>query len=391
MAGPREQAAQEKARQPAAERLAETLIGRIKRGEYAGGEWLPTERELAAEFRADRSTIRTAFSALAQKDLIVREPGRRSRVTSRAEGTSSPGAGAMPQLRTLAVLSPQTPHYHASPAIQCGALYVLRQRESPYHLIVLDNDAKTRTETFRRERQALEAIRNGGMEGAIIWHQGAPETVGDLQALQQTGLPLVMVDRYCPEFASDFVGIDNVEAAKEAVNYLLDLGHTRIGHLTMRGDGLTVHGREQGYREALMARGIVPAPHWIFRMSDPTRLQPPVTAAADHFFSLPEPPTAVFAMNDLLAHSFLDECLARNVRVPEQISVMGFDDVDEHAPRLSPLTTVHQPFERMGQKAMELLLERLDAPAQTPIVLHHVLLPTRLVLRSSCLPLSETR
>ncbi len=382
---------QDKTRQPAAERMAETLVGRIKRGEYAGGEWLPTERELAAEFRADRSTIRAAFSALAQQNLIVREPGRRSRVALRAAGASFSGAEATPRLRTLAVLSPQTPHYHASPAIQCGALHVLRQRESPYHLIVLDNDAETRAETFRRERQALEAIRNGGMEGAIIWHQGAPETVSDVQALEQTGLPLVMVDRYCPEFASDFVGIDNVEAAKEAVNYLLDLGHTRIGHLTMRGDGLTVRGREQGYREALMARGIAPMPHWVFRMSDPTQLQPPVTAAADHFFSLPEPLTAIFAMNDLLAHSFLAECLARNIRVPEQISVMGFDDVDEYAPRLSPLTTVHQPFERMGQKAMELLLERLEALAPTPLVLHHVLLPTRLVIRSSCLPLTKTR
>ena len=371
---------QDRTRVSAAERLADTLINRIERGEYAEGEWLPTERELAAEFKADRSTIRTAFSALAQKNLIVRQPGRRSRVGVRAESESPIS------LQTLAVLSPQTPHYHASPAIQRGALDALRQTEAPYHLIVLDNGAETRAETFRRERQALETIRSRGIEGVVIWHQGGDETLDDVHRLQQTGLPIVMVDRTSPELACDFVGIDNAEAAREAVTYLLNLGHRRIGHLTMEGPSATIRERERGYREAMLSHGIRPAEEWVYRMSHPVSLQPPVSVAADHFLSLAEPPTAIFAMNDLLAHTFLTELQARNVRVPEQISIMGFDDVDEFAPRESPLTTVHQPFERMGRKAMELLLKRLSGPPNALPVFHHVLLPTHLVIRSSCLP-----
>ena len=377
-------------RLPAADRLAATLLERIERGQYSPGEWLPTERELAAEFRADRSTIRAALSSLAERQLIVRETGRRPRVADRSDET---GDGEDNQetgvsLQTLAVLSPQTPHYPASPAIQRGALQVLIYKEAPYRLVVFDNCADTRAETVRRERQALQAIQNEGINGVVVWHQGSVHTLPDLRRLQASGIPMVLVDRRDPAFASDFVGIDNAAAAREAVIYLLDLGHRRIMHLTMDDPTMTVAEREQGYREAMVSRGIRPEPDWYVRMSNQTYLQPPVTTAVDHFLAMPEPPTAIFAMNDLLAHELMSELQRRGCHVPDQISVMGFDDMDRYAPRPSPLTTVHQPFEQMGEKAIELLLNRLSAPANLSNVYSHVLLPTRLVIRSSCRPLS---
>ena len=226
----------------------------------------------------------------------------------------------------------------------------------------------------------------GGIRGVILWHQGNTETLADVRRLQETGIPLVLVDRNSPALPGDFVGIDNADAADEAVRYLLEMGHRRIAHLTMEDDTVTVQERERGYREALSRYGIQPAPEWVVRMSHRESLQPPVTAAADHFLALPKPPTAVFAMNDLLAHAFLSELQERGVRVPEQMSVLGFDDVDRDGPRPSPLTTVHQPFEQMGRKAMELLSKRLAVPGEVPAAFQHILLPTRLVMRSSCAP-----
>jgi DNA-binding LacI/PurR family transcriptional regulator/DNA-binding transcriptional regulator YhcF (GntR family) len=372
-------------RVPAAERLAATLFERIEQGQYAPGEWLPTERELAAEFRADRSTIRTALSSLAERRLIVREPGCRPRVTARPDsGLGSPeNRDPRVALQTLAVLSPQTPHYPASPAIQRGALNVLTQREAPYRLVVFDNSADTRSETVRRERQALEAIGNEGISGVVLWHQGNKETLPDVRRIQDAGIPVVLVDRRDPSLECDFVGIDNVDAAREAVIHLLDMGHRRIGHLTMDDSTSTVREREQGYLEALQARGVRPQPELTCRMSHHLHLQPPVTAAAEHFLSLVEPPTAVFVMNDLLAHALMFELQARGCSVPDQISVMGFDDMDRHSPRPSPLSTVHQPFEQMGQKAIELLLSRLAAAPGEHTAYRHVLLPTKLVIRAS--------
>ncbi|BDI31191.1 LacI family transcriptional regulator [Capsulimonas corticalis] len=376
-------------RLPAAERLAAALLGRIERGEYAPGEWLPTERELAAEFRADRSTIRSALSSLAAKDLIVRETGRRPRVSLRPadEAGDQNSREAKVALQTLAVLSPQTPHYPASPSIQRGVLQVLINKEAPYRLIVFDNNAETRAETIRRERRALESIRNEGISGVIVWHQGNLHTLPDLRLLQEAGIPMVLVDRCDPSFACDFVGIDNSAAAREAVTHLLDLGHQRVMHLTMDDPTITVRDREQGYRDAMMSHGIRPEPDWTYRMSNAVHLQPPVTSAADHFLGLAERPTAVFVLNDLIAHEFMTELQARGVRVPEDISIMGFDDMDRHSLRPSPLTTVHQPFEQMGEKAVDLLLTRLAQPAGAPVAHRHILLPTRLVIRTSCIPL----
>jgi len=373
-------------RLPAADRLAHTLSTRIENGEYRPGEWLPTERELALEFRADRSTIRTALSTLADKQLIVRKPGHRSRVSLRSDSEGSDPQAVISSVQSIAVLSPQTPHYPASPAIQRGALQILINREAPYHLIVFDNGADTRSETVRRERQALESIKKDGIKGVVLWHQGSVHTLPDIRSIQDAGIPIVLVDRRDPTLACDFVGIDNVAGAREAVSYLLDLGHQRIMHLTMEDPTITVRDREQGYRDALMSRGIRPGPDWVCRMSNLTELQPSTSSAADHFLSMANPPTAIFVMNDLLAHAIMSELQARGCRIPEDISIMGFDDMDRHSLRPSPLTTVHQPFEQMGEKAVELLLQRLSNTDGVPQALQHVLLATRLVIRTSCRP-----
>jgi len=366
---------------PASDRLAAAILERIERGDYPAGTWLPTERELAAEFRADRSTIRTALSTLADRHLIVREQGRRPRVGDRQNVARPPVS-----LQTIAILSPQTPHYLASPAIQQGSLNILTQREAPYRLIVFDNGGATREETILRESQALQGVREGGIRGIVLWHQGNVDTIPDIRRVQEAGIPVVLVDRRDPTLACDFVGIDNVQAAREAVGYLLDLGHRRIAHLTMEGTTSTVNDREQGYREALLLRGIQPQEELIVRMSIREGLQPRVTSAVEHLVALAEPVTAVFVMNDLLAHSLMTELQACNISVPDQISVLGFDDMDRNSPRPSPLTSVFQPFERMGQKATELLLNRLDQSDGGPSTHWQVLLPTHLTIRSSCRP-----
>jgi DNA-binding LacI/PurR family transcriptional regulator len=375
-------------RLPASERLATALLERIERGDYPPGTWLPTERELAAEFHADRSTIRTALSSLADRQLIVRETGRRPRVAWVERGPSV-DTGGMTRSQTIAVLSPQTPHYPAAPAIQRGALHVLNAKEAPYRLLVFDNHAQTVSETVRRERQALSAIVDEGVSGVVLWHQGNVDTVPDICRVQHAGIPIVLVDRRYPTLDCDFVGIDNVEAAREAVTYLLDLGHHRIGHLTVDDPTSTVADREQGFREAMQSRGISDEQQLIYRMPMVNRLQPSVTEAVDYFLSMSNPPSAVFVMNDPLAHALMAEFQARGVSVPDQISVMGFDDMDRGSPRPSPLSTVHQPFELMGQRAVELLLSRLVEPARAHPAYRHVLLPTRLILRSSCRPYSR--
>jgi len=281
-------------------------------------------------------------------------------------------------------MCPQTPDYPAFPAIQRSVLQVLSDTEAPYNLKIFDNWAYTFAGTVRRERQALDSIRTEGIRGLILWHQGSINTLLSLQRLREAGVPLVLLDRRNPALASDFVGIDNIAAAREATRYLLSLGHRRIMLLTMEGPTMTIRGREQGYRDALMEWGIRPNPDWIYRLPSPVDMLPPATLAADYFLSQPELPTAIFAINDHLANALMSELQSRGYDIPGQISIMGFDDMDRHGMHPSPLTTVHQPFELMGKKAIELMLSGLAEPKGAKHQVQQVILPTRLVIRTSC-------
>lgn len=373
-------------RVPASHRIARLLQEKIERQEYRQGEWLPTERELASEFGADRGTVRAALSHLAEMRLIERQPGRRPWVTVRSgEAVVQDGlATSATTVQTIAAIIPQPPNYPALSLIQRGILRVLRKSDPPYRLIVFDNQGDVWSQSVALERHALEAIECDGIAGAILWQIGRQETLPEIARLQQKGVPLVLLDRFPEGVVCDFVGVDNRAAAGDAVRYLLQLGHRRIAHLTSVEALSTGQERVEGYEEALRSWGIEPSADLIYRLPYRDDLSPDMRPAVDHFLSLSEPPTAVFAMNDVLAHTFITEVESRGLRVPDDFSVIGFDDHDRHSLQPAILTTMHQPFERMGQRAAELLLQRLASPRISNVPYQHVLLPVPLVARSSC-------
>jgi DNA-binding LacI/PurR family transcriptional regulator len=372
------------ARVPAALRIAGQLQGKIESQVYRPGEWLPTERELAVEFSSDRATIRSAIAHLAELGLIEREPGRRPRVVMHDDLAVVPKdpRPASTGLRTIAAIIPQPRNYPALGLIQRGILRVLRRRQADYRLVVFDNQGDVWSQSVEMEQQALAAVENDGSAGAILWPIGGEETQGSIARLQALGVPLVLLDRYPEGFSCDFVGIDNRAAGHDATNYLLDLGHRRIAHLTSSSAVMTGRERLEGYREALASHGI--SEEVIYRVPDHDDLYPDVSPVIQHILTLPDPPTALFAMKDILAHAFIRAATAAGLRVPEDISVIGFDDHDRHSLQPPFLTTVHQPFEQMGERAADLLLRRLAGPSTAPWPLQHVLVPTPLVIRSSC-------
>ncbi len=372
------------------------LKERIECGVYAPGAWLPAERALAEEFRLDRSAVRRALCRLEDAGLIVREPGHRPWV--RGGPAVSPGTRRPPSAgqtgrprparperaapRSIVAILPQHPQYPASLAILHGINAALRSAESPLRLQVWDTHGGGDQRETRLELEALASVARERLAGAVLWHLGGPETVPPLRALEKRGIPVVFVDRFPPEMSCDFVGGDNQAGVETALDYLRDLGHTRIAHLTTDEQSTAVLQRRDAYTDALTLAGTPPDPDLIFAVSHTDTAC--VAPACDHFFGLADPPTAVLAMNDPLAYRFIAECGKRGVRVPEDISVVGFDDLEQHSPRPSLLTTLHQPFDKMGRRAAELLLSRLSAPDPAPPVRRHILLPTPLIARATC-------
>jgi beta-xylosidase len=191
------------------------------------------------------------------------------------------------------------------------------------------------------------------------------------------GAPVVAVDPHTGGEDVPTVDSDNRRGAEQATEHLLELGHRRIGFLAGRADLESARLREEGFRAAIAAAGLPLEPALVLAGD----YDEAVSAAAAHrLLTLPEPPTAIFAANDLSAIATIDTALTLGIRVPADLSVVGFDNVPESTMTRPMLTTVEQPIQLMGQRAIELLVQILDGVDPEP---SRVRLPTRLVVRDS--------
>ncbi|MDK3254961.1 LacI family DNA-binding transcriptional regulator [Blastococcus capsensis] len=219
------------------------------------------------------------------------------------------------------------------------------------------------------ERRSLTRLMGSLVDGAVL----VTPTVTDVQA----DGPVVAVDPHTGPSRLPSVAADNLQGARLGVTHLLELGHTRIGMITGRSDLLSAQQREQGYREALVAAGLR-VDETLMRSGG---FEPePAREAARDLLSRPEPPTAVFAANDLSALMTLEVATELGLDVPRQLSVVGFDNIPESALADPPLTTVQQPIRRMGQEATTMLLALISGEEVADV---HVTLATSLVLRAS--------
>ena len=179
------------------------------------------------------------------------------------------------------------------------------------------------------------------------------------------------------------VDSDNLKGAVEATEHLIELGHRRIGFLAGRPDLESARLRERGYRDALEAAGIPFDPDLVrvggYRADT-------ATDAARELLQRDERPTAIFAANDTSAIETMIVARALGLVVPDDLSVVGFDNVPESALSEPPLTTVDQSIQRMGFEAVRMLLDLIEDPAREP---EQVVLPTRLVVRGSSRRLGE--
>jgi LacI family transcriptional regulator len=219
------------------------------------------------------------------------------------------------------------------------------------------------------ERRYLSRVMGTLVDGAVL----VTPTVTDVQ---YDG-PVVAVDPHTGRSSLPTVASDNLQGAHLAVDHLLGLGHRRIGMVTGRPDLVSAQLRERGYREAHAAAG-VPVDEQLLRLgafeSDRGR------GAARELLLLAEPPTAIFAANDLTALAVFDVAAELGVDVPRQLSVVGFDNIPESAMAHPPLTTVQQPIRQMGHDAITMLVSLI---AGEEIADTHVTLETTLVRRRS--------
>src|SRR5581483_2478237 len=236
-----------------------------------------------------------------------------------------------------------------------------------------------------REVSLVDRLIHGLTDGALLVLP--EESSEELEGLLDQGNRFVVVDPRSPlPERIPSVSAAHASGAGQAMQHLLELGHGRIAAITGPRGWVATEDRRRGYHAALASAGILPAPELEVESAN-WEIAGGIDAAAQ-LLSLPDPPTAVFAFNDNLAIGASRAARAHGLSVPEDLSVVGFDDVEQATVITPELTTVRQPLEEMGRMAVTLLTRLLERQRFETL---HVELATRLVVRDSTAPPRSSR
>jgi LacI family transcriptional regulator len=256
---------------------------------------------------------------------------------------------------------------------------IIRGIDAELSLTDLDLILYTTHRTASKESSYVANLATGMVDGLLLV---LPRNPADfIDNLTQRQFPFVLIDhqgagRDCPA-----VGATNWQGAYNATEYLIKIGHERIGFITGSMDlGCSVD-RLDGYRSALRTYHIPEPPELVY---EGDFFQQDGYTGASVLLDFPEPPTAIFASNDVMAMGVMDAVHTRGLRVPQDVSIVGFDDIPQASLMHPSLTTVNQPLEKMGRVATQMLLNLLKNPEKKA---DRIELPTQLVVRDSCNPL----
>lgn len=244
-------------------------------------------------------------------------------------------------------------------------------RRSRHSLLIASSE-----EDLKQERELLDSLCALNVRGLIVAPASA---VGNdhLIRIAEEGMPLVLIDRAVTGVPCDAISVDNDNGAYEAVSYLIGNGHQRIGVIHDDSRIVTAQERLAGYRRALTDSGIAVEPR-LMAVSQST-----VEHAIDatiRLFSQPNRPTALFTLDSLMTTGALLALRSMGLSVPQDISLVGFDDFDLATFTDPQITVVSQPVAQIGPLAVRMMLDRIAGEDGPP---RHTRFPTRLIVRGS--------
>lgn len=213
---------------------------------------------------------------------------------------------------------------------------------------------------------AFESLANHSVDGIIVATRSNEGGDKYLRGIVESHVPVVVIGRDFQHENVDFVSPDNLKGGFEATRHLIDLGHKRIGFIGANLKGGSSLKRLQGYLKALEQHNIEIDERFVTGRNEDVSEVPGYSTEEVGFegmkrlLSLPNPPTAVFARNDFTAMGAMSAIKEAGLRIPEDIAIVGFDDISLAMRTSPPLTTVRQPMRLEGQIAAEMLLQRIE-------------------------------
>lgn len=356
---------------PKYRQILDTLVESITSGRLRPGQKLPSEAMMVKKYGASRITVGRAMRELQQRGLIERVAGSGSYVRGNLAAAGAPLVFGLliPDLGETEIFEPICQGIATAP-------------EAGEHALLWGH---TDVAASSKAEQALQLCRqyvtravSGVFFAPLEFEPDArPVNRKILAQLAAAKIPVVLLDRRpsdAPERnRPDLVGINNRQAGYIATEHLINLGCRRIGFLAYHGSAATINARFAGYREALAAHDLA-AEGGALSLKEDTTPRPDYSDGARDL-------EAYVCLNDRIAGQLMRVFLSRNVRVPEDIRIVGIDDVSYAGLLPVPLTTVHQPCRAIGAIALSTMIERIEKPHMPA---RDVLVDGELVVRNSC-------
>jgi DNA-binding LacI/PurR family transcriptional regulator len=351
-------------------RVFDHLLADIQSGQLKPGDRLPSEAELGRIFDASRITVAKAVLDLQRMGLVTRRPGAGTHVQGQ-----HPVAG-----HTFGLLIPELGLTEIFEPICRG---MMRTSFARPDALLWGNASTSTREAAKEAEQMVHSFivqKVAGVFFAPLELDGDKDSINRriARSLDRAQIPVVLLDRcylpYPERSAHDLVGVDNRRAGYIAAAHLLGLGVRRLVFLGEEHSANTVDARITGFHEALRNFSVTSERDPVFHGSpeDESFVRDLIETAR---------PEAIVCANDLTAARLMQTLLKFGLRIPEDIRIVGMDDVKYASLLPVPLTTIHQDCAGIGAVAMATMLERLEHP-ELPI--RDVLVPVRLVVRRSC-------
>lgn len=328
------------------------------------------QKELARDLKISRTSISRALNDLPGvsaelKAEIITEAKKKGYVHNNIARSLAVGKTNM-----LGLIIPCVTHSFFS-EITRSIESVAKKRG--YHVVLFHTD-----ESYEQEKEGINLLRQLRVGGFIIAPAFDQKDISIYKDLKNNKIPFVLIDRYLKSFECNYVVTDSAVGAREIVTHLIKLGHKKIGHISGPLQASFAQDVLAGYRQVLNENNIPFREEWVktggFENEDGYRCM-------KEFLEMEDKPAAIFAVNDPVAIGAFHAIKEAGLKVPDDIALVGFSDIESASLLEVPLTTVKEPTEDIGKIATEILIDEIEEGIKEA---RGVMLKPKLVVRESC-------
>lgn len=337
----------------------------IASGKIKAGDKLPSEEILSKQWDLNRWTVNKAINHLVDEGILYRNRGQGTFVTPYK----------LKNTRTLAVVL-----YHIDNPFYSKIVRGIEEKasEKGYHLILCNSLGDEKKE----KTYVKQLIDDEKVDGFLLCPRNLNLTSPVFEMLEEKNIPVVVFPQAGEKKNShniNYVVTDDRQGAYDAVKYLTGLGHSKIGFITAGNwTDRAILDRWNGYKKAMAENGSEVSEDYV--IETPGIEMEDGWNAAEEKAGIIKKFTAVFCVGDMLAIGLLKRLNNNGIRVPEDLSIVGFDNIDMAGYPDVQLTTVEQPTHLIGQKATEILIQNIEGKAKKTV---YTVLPTKLIVRKT--------